>query len=118
VSFLGTINLLAAVSPARLATAPAVNLTFPQVLQPNDYAQKGTTPAMVAGATTVTVPWYDNASQKVTATHATLGGTQGILRVTQTSTTQFTITSSNAADTSTVNWQISPLGRNIFISTT
>lgn len=116
-SLLGTINLLATVSSARLTTAPAINLTLPQLLQPSDYAQKGTTPAMVAGATTVTVPWYENTVQKVTTTHATFGGTPGVLRVTQTSTTQFTITSSSALDTSTVNWQISPLGRNIFVST-
>jgi hypothetical protein len=116
--FQGTQNLQGAVANAQLSAAPAINLTIPQLLQSADFAQKGTTPAMLAGATTVTVPWYDNAAQKVTATHATVGGVQGILRVTQTSTTQFTITSSNAADTSTVNWQISPLGRNIFISTT
>ena len=114
----GTINLLGAVSNGRLGTAPAINLTLPQLLQPSDYAQKGITSAMVAGTTTVTVPWYDNAVQKVTVSHAVFGGTPGILSVQQISTTQFTITSSSALDTSTVNWTISPLGRNIFISTT
>jgi hypothetical protein len=44
-------------------------------------------------------------------------GTPGILSVQQISSTQFTITSSSTLDTSTVNWTISPLGRNIFIST-
>jgi hypothetical protein len=115
-SITGTVNLLGTVSNARLGSAPAINLTFPQLLQPDDYAQKGTTGAMVAGAVTVTVPWYDNVNQKITATHAAVAGTQGILRVTQTSTTQFTITSSSNLDTSTVNWTISPLGRNIFIT--
>jgi hypothetical protein len=112
----GTINLQGAVSNGRHGST-AVNLTLPQLLQPDDYAQKGTTAAMVAGVTVVTVPWYNNATQKVVATHATVAGTQGILSVTQTSTTQFTITSSSALDTSTVNWQISPLGQNIFIQT-
>jgi|WetSurMetagenome_2_1015567.scaffolds.fasta_scaffold26847_6 hypothetical protein len=113
----GTQNLQGAVANFQLYSPTLLNLTNPQFLQPSDYAQKGTTPAMVAGATTVTVPWYANTIQKVTATHAVFGGTPGILSVTQTSTTQFTITSSSALDTSTVNWQISPLGRNIFVST-
>ena len=114
--FLGTTNLIAAVSNARLSAAPAISLTIPDLLQPSDYAKKGTTAAMIAGTTTVTVPWYDNATQRVTVSHAVFGGTPGILSVQQISTTQFTITSSSALDTSTVNWTISPLGRNIFIS--
>ena len=114
----GTMNLLANVTNARLYATPSIDLTLPQVLQPNDYAQKGVTPAMVAGTTTVTVPWYDNTTQRVTATHAVFAGTPGILSVQQISNTQFTITSSSNLDTSTVHWQISPLGRNIFISTT
>lgn len=114
----GTINLTGAVTNARLLSAPTVDLTLPQLLQPDDYAQRGVTPAMVAGTTTVTVAqWYDNTTQRVTATHAAFAGTPGILSVQQISNTQFTITSSSALDTSTVNWQISPLGRNIFVST-
>jgi hypothetical protein len=113
----GTVNLTATVTNGRLTSTPTVDLTLPQLLQPSDYAQKGTTTAMVAGSVTVTVPWYDNANQKVQATHATPGGTLGILSVVQTSTTQFTINSSSALDTSTVNWQISPLGRNVFVVT-
>lgn len=112
----GTQNLLGAVSNGRLSSTPAVSLTLPQLLQSSDYAQKGTTAAMTAGTITVTVPWYDNTAQKVTATHAAFAGTPGILSVQQISTTQFTITSSSAADTSTVNWQISPLGRNAFVA--
>lgn len=113
----GTQNLQGAVSNMQLQAAPAVNLTIPQALQSDDYAQHGITPAMVAGFATVTVPWYDNVGQQVTVSHAVFGGTPGILSVQQISNTQFTITSSSALDTSTVRWQISPLGRNIFIST-
>lgn len=113
-----TVNLLGNISDGRFITTPTLNLTLPQLLQSSDYAKKGITPAMVAGTTTVTVPWYDNAAQRVTVNHAVFGGTPGILSVQQISTTQFTITSSSALDTSTVNWTISPLGRNIFISTT
>jgi hypothetical protein len=98
----GTINLLAAVSNGLLSAAPTVSLTFPQLLQPSDYAQKGITPAMVAGVTIVTVPWYDNATQRVTVSHAAFAGTPGILSVQQISNTQFTITSSSALDTSTI----------------
>jgi hypothetical protein len=112
----GTQNLQGAVANFRLMGGAAINLTIPQGLQPSDYAQKGITPAMVAGATTVTVPWYDNATQQVTAVHASFGGTPGVLSVQQISNTQFTITSSSNLDTSTVRWQISPLGRNIFVS--
>jgi hypothetical protein len=118
VTLAGTINVIGAVSNGRLSTAPAVNLTLPQLLQPDDFAQKGITAAMVAGSVTVTVPWYDNAIQQVTVVHATFGGTPGILSVAQISNTQFTVNSSNALDTGTIRWQISPLGRNIQIATT
>jgi len=112
----GVTNLLGTVTPVRLGSAPTVNLTWAQFLQPNDFAQKGTTPAMVGGTTTVTVPWYNNTTQKVIVCHGTVSGTPGILSVTQINTTQFTITSSSALDTSTVNWLISPLGTNIYIT--
>jgi hypothetical protein len=114
VKMTGTVNLQAAIATVRLISAPTTDLTWVQFLVPNDWAQRGITPAMVAGATTVTVPWYDNTNQQVTVSHAVFAGTPGILSVQQISTTQFTITSSNALDTSTVRWQISPLGRNIF----
>jgi len=116
VTLAGTINLLGTSGNGRLVSS-GTTLTYPQLLQPDDYAQKGTTPAMVAGTTTVTVLWYDNTTQRVTVSHAVFAGTPGILSVQQISNTQFTITSSSALDTSTVNWTISPLGRNIFIST-
>jgi hypothetical protein len=117
ISSSGVYNLSGTLGNFYLAAAPAITLTLAQFAQPADYAQKGVTPAMVAGATVVTVPWYDNTTQRVTATHAAFAGTPGILSVQQISNTQFTITSSSALDTSTVNWTISPLGRNIFIST-
>jgi len=112
----GIWNLTAATADVVLSTAPAIPLTKAQGFQPDDYAQKGITGAMVAGSTTVTVPWYDNATQQVTAVHAVHGGTAGVLSVQQISTTQFTVTSSSNLDTGTVRWQISPLGRNIFIT--
>jgi hypothetical protein len=114
VKLTGTVNLQAAIATVRLISAPTTDLTWTQFLVPDDWAQRGITPAMVAGATTVTVPWYDNTIQQVTVSHAVFGGTPGILSVQQISTTQFTITSSSNLDTSTVRWQISPLGRNIF----
>lgn len=110
------LNVQATTSDAKWFTAPATLLTITQFRQPDDYAQRGITPAMVAGATTVTVPYYDNTTQQVTVSHAAFAGTPGILSVQQISTTQFTVTSSSALDTSTVRWQISPLGRNIFVS--
>jgi len=116
VTLRNTMNVRGATTDCQLGTAPTINLTWAQFLQPNDYGRKGITPAMVAGSTTVTVPWYDNTTQRVTATHAAFAGTPGILSVQQISTTQFTVTSSSALDTSTVNWIISPLGRNVFIS--
>ena len=117
IKWTGTINLKGAVADAKFGTAPSTDLTQPQIWQASDYAQSGVSAAMAAGVgVVVTVPWYDNVSQKVTATHATFAGTPGALMVDQFSSTQFLIKSSDALDTSTVNWQISPLGRNIFIS--
>ncbi len=115
--YTGVINLKGSISDAQLTQAPVTNLTLPQALQPDDYAQKGVTSAMVEGTITVTVPWYDKTVQRVTVSHSEFSGTPGVLSVQQISNTQFTVTSSSATDTSTVNWQISPLGRNIFIST-
>jgi hypothetical protein len=115
--FQSTTNVLGSTTNGLLATAPQINLTLPQLLQPDDYAQKGITPAMVAGTITVTVPWYENTVQQVTAVHAAFGGTPGTLSVQQTSNTQFVVTSSSPLDTSTVRWAISPLGRNILIGT-
>lgn len=113
----GTINVIGTVQQVELASGPLTYLTIAQALQPSDWAKSGVSGAMVAGTITVNVPWYDNTRQRVTVSHAAFAGTPGILSVQQISTTQFIITSSSALDTSTVNWTISPLGRNIFIST-
>lgn len=112
----GSYNLRGATQDVQLASDPVVNLTMAQAGQPNDWEQKGITPALVAGTTTVTVPWYDSAIQRVTVSHAVFAGTPGILSVQQISNTQFVVTSSSALDTSTVNWIISPLGRGIYWS--
>lgn len=114
--FIGTWNVQTALGDAQLIATPTISLTASQAFQFSDYAQKGTSGALVAGTVTVTVPWYDNVSQKVTVSHAVFAGVPGILSVQQISSTQFTITSASVADTSTVNWAISPLGRAIVLS--
>ena len=116
--FRGTCNLQGATTNAQLTTAPTINLTLPQFLQPSDYAQKGTA-TLVAGTVTVTVPWWDPTKQKLTVSHADWVGVTGELSTPTASqtNTQFTIDSTLATDLSTVNWEISPLGRNIFVST-
>ncbi len=115
---LGTANVQASVANAALTTTPLVPLTLPQFLQRSDYAQKGTA-TLVAGTVTVTVPWWDPTTQKLTVSHANPLGIIGDLTAPTASqtNTQFTIDSLLATDISTVNWQISPLGRNILIST-
>lgn len=112
----GTIDIRGTAGTGALVWPTWIPLTYAQMRQPADYAQKGVSNAMVAGSTTVTVPWYNSATQKPQATHATHAGTVGILRVTTLSDTQFRIDSSSALDTSTVNWYIPPLGRNILIT--
>jgi hypothetical protein len=109
-----TFNLKGTI-PARLLSTPTIDLTLAQAMQPNDYSQKGTA-KLVAGSVTVTVPWYENTVQNVMVTPKTPGGTPGNWTVAQISTTQFTITSSNPLDTSTVNWFITPLGRGILVN--
>ncbi len=114
----GTINISGVTAAAQLTGPPAINMTLAQFLQPDDYAQKGTA-TLVAGTVTVTVPWWDPTTQKLTVSHAVPSGIIGSLTTPtagQTST-QFTIDSEVATDVSTVNWAISPLGRNIFITT-
>lgn len=110
----GTVNIKGTIADCLLASTPSIQLTQAQCFQPSDYAQKGTA-TLVAGAVTVTVPWYENTIQKVTVTRNVPGGTIGDLSVAQVSNSQFTITSSSALDTSTVNWSISPLGREISV---
>ena len=68
-----------------------------------------------AGYVTVVVPWWDPASQQVTCTRNTPAGVIGDISVPAANRTNtgFRIVSANAADTSTVDWQMSPLGRDI-----
>lgn len=111
----GALNLKGSTSDCRLPSTPPINLTQVQFKQPNDYAQSGVA-TLVAGTVTVTVPWYENTIQRVTLTRATAGGTIGDLSVSQISNSQFTITSASALDTSSVNWAISPLGRDVHVA--
>lgn len=69
-------------------------------------ASVGTSAAMTAGSITISTTAV-TASSQIFLTHASVGGTQGILSVgAVTAGTSFVINSSNAADTGTVNWLI------------
>jgi len=69
-------------------------------------ASIGVSGAMTAGSITISTTAVTSSSI-IILTHATVAGTQGILSVgTITNGTSFVINSSNAADTSTVNWWI------------
>lgn len=113
----GTINLKGGTTECQLATAPTINLSTAQFRQPNDFAQKGTS-TLVGGTVTVTVPWWDPTTQKLTFSRNTPGGAVGDLSapIASRTSTQFVINSASGTDTSTVDWQISPLGRNVFVT--
>ncbi len=69
-------------------------------------ASAGVSGAMTAGTITISTTAV-TASSLIYLTHASVGGTVGVLSVgTITAGTSFVINSSNAADTSTVNWWI------------
>lgn len=69
-------------------------------------ASIGVSGAMTAGSITISTTAV-TANSLIFLTHATLGGTQGILSVgTITAGTSFVINSSSATDTGTVNWWI------------
>ena len=69
-------------------------------------ASVGVSGAMTAGTITISTTAV-TASSRIFLTHATLGGTQGILSVgTIVAATSFVINSSSATDTGTVNWWI------------
>jgi len=118
----GTYNLTGTTCDVQLSVAPVVNLTVAQGLQTSDYAQKGTATigATAPGYVDIVVPWWDPTTQRVTATVKDLLGTTGVLSIPSASRTNtgFRIQSTNVLDVSTVDWEISPLGRNVFISTT
>lgn len=65
------------------------------------------TATLVAGTVTVTEALVNSTTTKVFLTCSVVGGTQGILSVgTIVDDTSFDINSSDAADTSDVNWMI------------
>lgn len=69
-------------------------------------ASVGVSGAMTAGSITISTTAV-TASSRIYLTHATLGGTQGVLSVgTITAGTSFVINSSSNTDTGTVNWWI------------
>lgn len=69
-------------------------------------ASAGVSGAMTAGSITISTTAV-TANSLIFLTHATVGGTQGILSVgTITAGTSFVINSSSASDTGTVNWLI------------
>jgi len=115
-----TLNLSGAAGDVKLRSGAPLILTWAQMAAAaDDFAQHGITPPLAGGTATVTVPYYDPVIQQVTATHADPSGTTGTLSVRQTSTTSFVISSSaGAADTSTVRWMMSPLGRSIQFAAT
>jgi hypothetical protein len=119
-SFSGTQNLTGSVANVRLNSNPAANLpltvTMASLLPINDFARSGTA-KLVAGTVTVTVPYTDWTSQRLTLGRSNPSAAVGELSApTASRTTTFVINSSNVADTSDVQWSISPLGRNIFIA--
>lgn len=116
IKYLGTINLTGAWGAGRIYQPVVEFATCQQMLQPDDYAQKGTA-TLVGGVATVELLWWDPSVQKLTLTRNTPSGTLGDLSAPQTSrtTSGFVINSTSELDTSTVDWQISPLGRNVFV---
>lgn len=115
-----TANLQAGIATCRLTNAPSIDLTWAEFLQPDDYAQSGTATlgATGAGYVDVTVPWWDPTTQRLTVSVKDLIGTTGVISCPSANRTNtgFRIQSTNVLDVSVVDWQISPLGRNIFIS--
>jgi hypothetical protein len=97
----------AVLSPSAQQTG-ALNIsgaaTVAKLNLPTGAAGTAGTSTLVAGTVTVNTTAV-TASSIIVATCHTAGGTQGILTVpTRTAATSFVITSSNAADTSTVDW--------------
>jgi hypothetical protein len=92
VDITGNLNLTTAGNKIKIATG--------------SNASAGVSGAMTAGSITISTTAV-TANSLIFLTHATLGGTQGILSVgTITAGTSFVINSSSASDTGTVNWLI------------
>jgi hypothetical protein len=106
-------NLTGVAGEIQLSVAPTYALTPAQIL-PDDWSQKGVA-TLIGGVVDVVVPWFDPAVQRIAIGRNTPGGTTGDLSVPQANRTAtgFRIQSTSASDTSTVDWQISPLGKGI-----
>lgn len=116
----GTINITGTVGNVRLNSSPTANLTtitLANLVPCPDFAWSGTA-TLVAGTVAVVVPYVNWTEQKITFGRANPLGITGDLSVptaTRTST-GFVINSSNVADVSTVDWQITATGRAISIT--
>lgn len=115
----GTLNIQGAVSDVRLLSTTATSMTLPQFVVGSDWAQKGTA-TLAGGTVAVAVPYWDPTRQSLNVSYNTPNPTPGYLSAPSASRTTagFVINSSVPADAGTVDWQISPLGRNIFFSST
>lgn len=102
----GTFNLQVN-GPSRLAGSVTLPTAGNKLnIATGSNASIGVSAAMTAGTITISTTAVTSNSI-IILTHASLGGTQGILSVgTITDGTSFVINSSNAADTGTVNWWI------------
>lgn len=117
----GTQNLTAATGIHRFLTAPNLTLTAAQFTLPwLDGARQGTATigATGAGFVDVAIPYLDVAIQKVIAFPRDLLGVPGFLSapVANRTAAGFRLQSNNVGDVSTVDWQTTPLGRNIFVT--
>jgi hypothetical protein len=120
----GTINLLGAQGDVRLNSAPVTLLTRAQLgnfaKSVTDFSYNGTATigATAPGYVDVVVPFVDWTLQTVIVAVKDFLGIPGNLSIpaAQRTATGFRILSANVGDLSTVNWQISNAGRNIFLS--
>lgn len=112
-------NMHGALGDARLASAPATTITVTQATTAfkDDGAQSGNAVLGAGGLIDVVVPYVDWTLQKVTLTVNTPAGVPGSLSAptANRTSTGFRIVSTSAADTSTVDWAITPCGRGVYI---
>lgn len=120
----GALNVLATVSQVRLFSAPSVNLTWAQLIAlfpVKDFAQAGTATigATAPGYVDVALPYWDQANQRVEYSERDHSG-HPAATVTCPSANRtaagFRLASDSAIDTSTYDWFVTPLGREIFIA--
>jgi hypothetical protein len=108
----GVVNLAGLAGEVKLNNAPVTILQWAAFAVPDDWAQSGTD-QLAAGTRTITVPYYDNTLQRVTASYVGIPTNPGSLYVVQTNTTHFDVKSTSGTDVSNFNWAISPRGRGI-----